>query len=387
MEEKQPPTLNLESLRERAMSDSYEPSEPPSSSVRYDPLKEVAEDYERRLANVENEKLQLIAERDEALERARKDREALQKKEGEVEDLHQEVNVLEGKQEDLKKELKNASKMHDLEVKRLSDDLAEMTEYRERFTSVAKQLERYRSKIDEMGDQQDKIESLKQELDMKMKEILEMEKGQEELAEIKDQVEKLKATTAEQTANLIASQTEKAVVDQEVVELRQRVQHLEREKSSLHLQLSIQPDRSPGLGGSSEKSVNMSGGSENVRDLKAHILRLEKQVESLKQQNGETSSKTLAELQQQLELSERTKAILQSKLQEALVRSASLASDAARGDDVATGDNYQSMVAHEKAKQQTMHEFYYRVIHRCMLALLELTARCREHSQQLHKDA
>lgn len=367
MDRKDPPALNLESLQDGA-SASYEASQSASSSSRYDPIKELTEDYERKLASVEEEKRSLIEEKNEALTRSQRDREAVQRKDEEIDGLHQDIASLESRLEELHKENRAMQKSHEAELKRLNDDLAEMAEYKERYTSISKQLDRYRAKIDEMGDQQSRIESLQAELNEKTKEVMASEKKDEELTLAEKQIEDLKTSMAQTTAELITARTSKSVLDKEVEELRQKLQQLEREKNALALQVSVQEESKSYHG---EKSVNLGG--DNVKDLKMQVLRLENQLQTLKEHDTEAMSKTIIELRQQLDVAEKTKAILQSKLEEALTRASSIGGTPGgsnvHGDEMS--EDFRELLDKERAKQLAMHEVYSRVIHRLALKVKE----------------
>eukprot|EP01054_Gregarina_sp_Poly1_P009052 Gregarina_sp_Poly_1__9051@NODE_552_length_7553_cov_144_990516_g437_i0_p3_GENE_NODE_552_length_7553_cov_144_990516_g437_i0NODE_552_length_7553_cov_144_990516_g437_i0_p3_ORF_typecomplete_len233_score54_73HOOK/PF05622_12/4e16CENPF_leu_zip/PF10473_9/0_11CENPF_leu_zip/PF10473_9/3_5e05MAD/PF05557_13/1_1e05ATG16/PF08614_11/25ATG16/PF08614_11/0_094ATG16/PF08614_11/0_045Spc7/PF08317_11/8Spc7/PF08317_11/16Spc7/PF08317_11/0_00047AAA_13/PF13166_6/0_0025Bacillus_HBL/PF05791_11/1_2e02Bacillus_HBL/PF05791_11/0 len=226
MNDRAPPSLNLDSIKN---DEEYGDSEDEGSEVAYDPVKEVAEEYERKVAALEAEKESLIAARDDALEKAKRDQEALRRRDADLDILHAEFQIFETKETDLRKEIKNMTKMHEIEIKRLQDDLMEMAEYREKFASVSKQLDRYRAKIDEMGGQQTRIETLERELNDRLTEAVDLEKCQREVSSLTQQLEEYKNLTAKQEAELITLTTEKELTEKECSDLKHKIQQLERD--------------------------------------------------------------------------------------------------------------------------------------------------------------
>eukprot|EP01054_Gregarina_sp_Poly1_P009049 Gregarina_sp_Poly_1__9048@NODE_552_length_7553_cov_144_990516_g437_i0_p4_GENE_NODE_552_length_7553_cov_144_990516_g437_i0NODE_552_length_7553_cov_144_990516_g437_i0_p4_ORF_typecomplete_len139_score23_16DUF1128/PF06569_11/11DUF1128/PF06569_11/5_4Penicillinase_R/PF03965_16/1e03Penicillinase_R/PF03965_16/0_095DUF3573/PF12097_8/0_2DUF3618/PF12277_8/0_17DUF3618/PF12277_8/5e03Syntaxin_2/PF14523_6/0_44DUF4407/PF14362_6/0_26DBB/PF14545_6/0_62DBB/PF14545_6/1_4e02ARL2_Bind_BART/PF11527_8/46ARL2_Bind_BART/ len=126
-------------------------------------------------------------------------------------------------------------------------------------------------------------------------------------------------------------------------------------------------------------------GGDSILSLKAQVLKLEKQLEVYKQSEGQNMAQNVSELQQKLDVAERTRAALQLKLQEVLSKniSANLAQSTVPEGESGNMDRYKAVMDQEKVKQAKLHEVYSRVVQRLCLTLMERKIQCKHHCQEL----
>eukprot|EP01057_Protomagalhaensia_wolfi_P000001 Protomagalhaensia_wolfi_Nauph_80__0@NODE_1000_length_1820_cov_1949_759124_g757_i0_p1_GENE_NODE_1000_length_1820_cov_1949_759124_g757_i0NODE_1000_length_1820_cov_1949_759124_g757_i0_p1_ORF_typecomplete_len434_score97_15HOOK/PF05622_12/1_1e19MAD/PF05557_13/0_0019EzrA/PF06160_12/0_0021EzrA/PF06160_12/6Taxilin/PF09728_9/0_00056Taxilin/PF09728_9/66Myosin_tail_1/PF01576_19/0_0012AAA_13/PF13166_6/0_00088AAA_13/PF13166_6/3_5e02MAP70/PF07058_11/0_00099MAP70/PF07058_11/1_8e03PspA_IM30/PF04012_12/43PspA_IM len=345
------PALDLSTVRSSEQSQEYIDSQRSSDGGRYSPSKELAEEYDRKIADLEATISRLESWKKEAVDRAARDRGTIDRKNDEVDNLHNEIADLVKQKEDAGKEMKTLQKQHDLEIKRLKEDLAEMEELKGRYSSTAKQLERYKAAIEDMGDLKEENERLRYDLNERMQQQVELDRAQESIEEWKQEIEKMRTALAQQAAEKMAAEAENSVIKQELHDVQQRAQQLERDNNALSLQMSLQPQaKSAGITG-----VTLQG-SDLVTDLRGQILRLEKQLEVYQNSSG----KSVLQLEQELDVAKRTQEALQSKIQEMMLKGAS---------------SVPNKVSPEQLLLQ--HEVYSRIIHRLGLALKTREASCQ----------
>eukprot|EP01053_Blabericola_migrator_P006447 Blabericola_migrator_1__6446@NODE_3252_length_1910_cov_225_284319_g2034_i0_p1_GENE_NODE_3252_length_1910_cov_225_284319_g2034_i0NODE_3252_length_1910_cov_225_284319_g2034_i0_p1_ORF_typecomplete_len351_score82_07HOOK/PF05622_12/2_5e20MAD/PF05557_13/1e07CENPF_leu_zip/PF10473_9/0_0083CENPF_leu_zip/PF10473_9/0_0057CENPF_leu_zip/PF10473_9/3_7CENPF_leu_zip/PF10473_9/5_6ZapB/PF06005_12/5_3ZapB/PF06005_12/0_37ZapB/PF06005_12/0_074ZapB/PF06005_12/1_2ZapB/PF06005_12/0_066DUF4407/PF14362_6/3_7DUF4407/PF143 len=314
--------------------------------------KETVDELERQIQQLEAEKQKLMKEKEDALDAARKDRDALLRRQQELDELHQENSDLNESKDGLKKEIKELQRRYEGDVKRLKDSLAEMEEYKERYVSTTKQMERYKAKMDLIVDAQNEVDRLNQELSEKMADVAELERQNADLAGGKSQMEQMRASMAEQAAALISAQTQASVFQKETQSLREKVTQLERERDDLQVQLTIVQDRTSGTG------VMQSMKGDSTTELKGQIARLEAQLRGAQQGGG----KSVAELEQELDIAKRTQEALQARLHSMMTSTSAGAP------------------ADQSGLLSLQHEVYSRIIHRLLIKWQE--AQCEHQLEQ-----
>eukprot|EP01056_Protomagalhaensia_sp_Gyna25_P000597 Protomagalhaensia_sp_Gyna_25__596@NODE_1281_length_1984_cov_782_389717_g1022_i0_p1_GENE_NODE_1281_length_1984_cov_782_389717_g1022_i0NODE_1281_length_1984_cov_782_389717_g1022_i0_p1_ORF_typecomplete_len384_score84_97HOOK/PF05622_12/4_1e22MAD/PF05557_13/2_6e06CENPF_leu_zip/PF10473_9/0_19CENPF_leu_zip/PF10473_9/0_82CENPF_leu_zip/PF10473_9/0_11CENPF_leu_zip/PF10473_9/0_62EzrA/PF06160_12/3_5e05EzrA/PF06160_12/32Myosin_tail_1/PF01576_19/0_0073ZapB/PF06005_12/2_1e03ZapB/PF06005_12/23ZapB/PF06005_12/0_ len=345
------PALDLSTVRSSEQSQEYVDSQRSSDGGRYSPRKELAEEYDRKVAALEATIAALQSWKADAVDRAARDRDTIERKNDEIDSLHNEITEILKQKEDSRKESKSLQKQHDLEIKRLKDDMAEMEELRGRYTSTVKQLERYKAAVEDMGDLKEENERLRYDLHEKMQQQVEFDRAQETIEAWKQEKENIRTALAQQAAEKMAIEAENLAIKQELHGVQQRIQQLERDNNTLSLQMSLQQQAKSG----GTTGVSLQGG-DLVTDLRGQVLRLEKQLEVYQNSGG----KSVAQLEQELDVSKRTQEALQSKLQEMMLKGAG---------------NVPNKVSPEQLLLQ--HEVYSRIIHRLGLALKTREARCQ----------